>query len=81
MSADSSDTVFTGPFEREARVSADGQMVTHRAMAWSMTYTPETLPKWIAFYERMATNPTLPRAQVDVELLHKAEGALAKART
>lgn len=78
MSADSSDTLFTGPFEREVRVSADGQSVTHRAMAWSAVYTLNELPRWIAFYEELAEKPTMLRAQADVEVLHKARGLLAR---
>ena len=77
---DQSEVVFTAPFDREVRVSADRQRITHRAMAWSMDYTPDELLRWIAFYERMAQQPGMVRAPADVEVLHKARDLLAGVR-
>ena len=34
-SHDDEEATFTGPFDREVRVSADRQTITHRGMAWS----------------------------------------------
>ncbi len=75
---DPSDVVFTGPFEREARVSADRRTITHRAMAWSMDYTPNELIKWIGFYERMVDRRDTPQFRADVEVLHKARDLMAQ---
>ena len=69
---------FTAAFDREVRVSRDRQCITHRAMAWSMDYTPDELLRWIAFYERMAQQPGTVRAPADVEVLHKARDLLAQ---
>ena len=33
---------------------------------------------WIAFYERLATEPGTPRAKADVEVLHVARALLVK---
>ena len=78
--SDRSEAVFTGPFGREARVSADRQAVTHRALAWSATHTPDQLQAWIEFYERMAESVGSPTYQADVEVLHKARDLLARER-
>ena len=75
---DQSEAIFSAAFDREVRVSADGQRITHRAMAWSMDYTPDELIPWIAFYERMAEQPGMVRAPADVEVLHKARARLAR---
>ncbi len=78
ITPDCSEVVFTGPFEREVRVSADRQSVTHRAMAWSAVYSLDELPRWISFYEQLAEKPTMLRAQADVEVLHRARDLLAR---
>lgn len=75
--SDPSEVVFTGPFEREVRVSADRRTVSHRAAAWFMEYTPDQLLVWIEYYERLAHDTGTPRAQADVEVLHKARDLLA----
>ena len=33
-SLDAAEVIFTGSFDREVRVSADRQTITHRAMDW-----------------------------------------------
>lgn len=77
-SLDAPEVIFTGSFDREVRVSADRQTITHRAMDWSGIDTPETLVTWIVFYERLATEPGTPRAKADVEVLHAARALLVK---
>ncbi len=77
---DRSEAVFTGPFGREARVSAGRQAVTHRAMAWSATDTPDQLQARIEFYEEMVAKVGTPMYRADVEVLHKARDLLASER-
>ena len=68
--------VFTSAHDREVRVSADRQTIIYRAMAWSCTYSPERLLRWIPFYERLAQDPGTPRAKADVEVLCAARDLL-----
>ncbi len=75
---DQSEAVFPGPFEREARVSADRRTITHRAMAGSMDYTPAELVRWLGFYERMLARRDTPQYQADVKVLTKARDLLAR---
>ncbi len=75
---DTSEVILTAAFDREVRISPDRQRITHRAMAWSMNYTPDELLRWIAFYERMAQQPGMIRAPADVEVLHKARELRAR---
>ena len=71
-SLDAREVIFTGPFDREVRVSADRQTITHRAMDWSGIYTPAQLLTWIQFYEHLATHAAMSRAKADVQVLHAA---------
>jgi hypothetical protein len=71
-SLDAREAIFTSPFDREIRVSADRQTIAHRAMDWSGTYTPARLLTWIQFYEHLAKDPAMPRAKAEVEVLHTA---------
>ena len=71
------DTIFTAAHDREARVSADRQRITHRAGAWSATYTPEELVRWLAFYEQQAAKKVSPTYDADVEVLRKARALVA----
>ena len=77
-SRDAQEVIFTASFDREVRVSADRQTITHRAMDWSGIYTPAQLLAWIQFYERLATNPAMPRANADVEVLLAVRDLLVK---
>ena len=77
-SLDAPEVIFANSFDREVRVSADRQTITHRAMDWSGTYTPARLLTWIQFYEQLATNPAMSRATSDVEVLHAARDLLVK---
>ena len=72
------EVIFTGPLKREVRISADHQTITHSAMDWSGTYTPERLVTWIAFYERMMRDSPSPYFKADVEVLHAARDLLVK---
>ncbi len=75
-----SEVVFTAAYDREVRVSADRQKVTHRAMGWSAEYTPEQLLTWLAFYQRKADQARSPYCVADVEVLCAARDLLAKER-
>ena len=66
--------------EREARVSAGRQAVTHRATTWSATHTPDQLQAWIAFYEEMATKVGSPTHQADLQVRHTVRSLLAGER-
>lgn len=77
-SLDAREAILTGPLRREVRISADRQTITHSAMDWSGTYTPQRLVTWIAFYERMLRDSPSPYFKSDVEVLHAARDLLVK---
>ncbi len=73
---DSCDKVLAAP-GLKVRISADRQRITHCAATWSATYTPQDLPRWLAFYERMAGLHPYPAYRAHVEVLSQAQDALA----
>ena len=72
------EAVFTAPHDREVRVSADRQKITHRSGPRFTEYDHDRFRFWLAWFERKAAMQRRPEDRADAEVLRAARDLLVK---